>query len=1127
MRANERVTVTSREMDFRLLGPLEVWEGEQQIPLGGGRQRALLALLLLHANEVVATDRLIDELWGERPPDAARNALQVYVARLRKTLGADRIRTHERGYVLELAADQLDLHRFEGLVREARELRARGEHARAATALRDALALWHGPPLSDFTYDTFARPEIARLEELRLTALEDRIDADLALGRASDLVGELEALVAEHPYRERLHGQLMLGLYRAGRQADSLAHYRETRRLLADELGIKPSPALQRLEGAILRQEPALETVLEEPAVATPPAGVSEPARRKRWWLVAASVALVLTAALLAWGLSRGSGPEYLPRVEANAIGVIDPEEPAIEAQVDLPGRPGAIAMGRGFVWVASETEGTVSRVHPGRRGIQTLEIGDAANGVAYGAGAVWVTNGAEREVVQINPDPLGVVQTIGVGNGPGAVAVGEGAVWVANTIDGTVSRIELASGDEKTIPVGAGPGGIAVGAGGVWVTSEATGTVLRLDPRSGTIVESLGVGNRPIGIAVGEGSVWVANQQDGTVSRIDPATNSVSATIPDVGLSPTALAAGLGAVWVADPGDGTIARVDPAAGRVDDRVRLGSSPNALALAGGNAWTTTLPSPAGHRGGVLRFESVPLGCDCIDPAVAGPYPEGQTVIPLAYDTLLGFRRVGGIGGAALVGNLAVRVPTPTAQGRTYTFQLRPGVRYSDGTPVRAADFRYSLERSLTLDPELGLYDGIDGAAACAARPPERCDLSEGIGVDDGLGRITIRLKRADPDFPYKLTFPSASVVPAGTPLRVARTEPMPSTGPYRVARFDPDHELRLVRNPHFEVWSADARPDGYADEIHLRLSDDVAAQVAAVERGRADVMLGPPVERLKGLLTQYPGRLHSHAVPWTDYMFLNTRVPPFDDLRVRQALNRAVDRERMVELLGGPLAARPACQFLPPAVPGYRPYCPYTLNRNPGGTWTAPDPARARALVAASGTSGMRVEVLAYEQFGRLEYGRYFVSLLRRLGYRSSLRVIPELEPDYVEYAGDSRNRAQIGTFGWYADFASAALFLRDLFSCDSFVPARASNRNLSAYCDPAIDATMARATDIQASDPVRANALWAEADRALVDRAAAVPLVNQHVVGFVSERVDNYQLHPQWLTLLDQLWVR
>jgi peptide/nickel transport system substrate-binding protein len=254
-------------------------------------------------------------------------------------------------------------------------------------------------------------------------------------------------------------------------------------------------------------------------------------------------------------------------------------------------------------------------------------------------------------------------------------------------------------------------------------------------------------------------------------------------------------------------------------------------------------------------------------------------------------------------------------------------------------------------------------------------------------------------------------------------------------------------------------------------------------------------------------------------------MFLNTRVPPFDDLRVRQALNYAVDRKHIVDLRGETLAAQPTCQLLPPPVPGYRPYCPYTLGRNPAGTWTAPDLAKARALVAASGTRGMRVEVFAYDQFGRVEYGRYFVSLLGRLGYRSSLRVIPKLFPDYSEYAGNSRNRAQLGTFGWYADYPSAAL--GDLFSCASFLPASAANRNLSAFCDREVDATMARAADLQADDPVRANALWAEADRMLVDRAAAVPLVNQRIVGFVSERVGNYQLHPQRLTLLDQLWVR
>jgi YVTN family beta-propeller protein len=1113
-------------MDFRLLGGLEVWDGEQQVPLGGGKQRAVLALLLLHANEVLATDRLIDELWGENPPETARTALQVYVVRLRKALGAERIRTHEPGYVLELAPHELDVIRFERLVQEARVLRASREEARAAQALREALALWRGPPLADFTYQPFARTEIARLEELRLTALEERIDADLALGRGSDLVGELEALVAEHPYRERIRGQLMLALYRAGRQADALGLYQETRKLLVDELGIEPGPALQRLEGAILRQEPVLETVLEEPAGQAPAPEASEPRRRVRWRLGAAVVGLLLVAALVSLGLSRRGGRDFLPRVDANAVGVIDAEAAAIEAQVDLPERPGAIAAGGGFVWAASESEGTLSRVEPDRRGVRTLEVGESANGVAYGGGAVWVTLGEEREVVQVSPDTLGIVQTIAVGNGPAAVAVGEGGVWVANTIDGTLSRIELASGDVRTIPVGTGPAGIALGAGSVWVTSEATGTVLRLDPRSGAVMQTIGVGNGPTGITAGEDAVWVANRPDGTLSRIDPATNSVSATIPDVGVNPTAVASG-DAVWVANAGDNTIARIDPRAGRVDQRVSVGSSPNAIALADGDVWTTTLPSLAGHRGGVLRVESIPLECACIDPAGAGPYPEAQIAIPLAYDGLLGYRRVGGIAGAALVGNLAERVPTPTDQGKTYTFQLRPGLRYSDGAPVRASDFRYSLERLLTLDPDFDDYDAVVGAADCAARPPERCDLSGGIEVDDAAGRITIRLERADADFLYKLAFPFASVLPTGTPLRVVRADPIPSTGPYRVERYDADGELRLARNPYFRVWSRDARPDGYPDEIRFHLSEDVEAQVLAVEQGRADVVLRPPVERLQGLLTRYPGRLHSDAVPWTDYMFLNTRVPPFDDLRVRQALNYAVDRERMVEFLGGSLAARPTCQLLPPAVPGYQPYCPYTLARSPAGTWTAPDLARGRALVAASGTRGTRVEVLAYDLFGRVEFGRYVASLLRRLGFRSTLRVIPELFPDYLEYAGDSRNRAKIGTFGWYSDFASAALFLRDLFSCASFHPGSASNLNLSGFCDSEIDATMARAADMQASDPVRANALWAEADRALVDQAAAVPLVNQHVVGFVSERVGNYQLHPQWLTLLDQLWVR
>ena len=245
-------------MEFRILGPLEVWDGGCEVSLGGRKPRALLALLLLHPNEVVSADRLIDELWGEDPPERAAAALRVNVSRLRKALPQDVLATRSPGYVIRVEPDELDLHRFERLVDEGRSLLARGLAADASERLREALSLWRGPALADFAYESFAQTAIARLEEIRLAAVELRIDADLALGRHDELVGELEALVAEQPLRERLRGYLMTALYRSGRQAEALDAYKDARRALVDELGIEPSAALQELERAILRQEPAL-----------------------------------------------------------------------------------------------------------------------------------------------------------------------------------------------------------------------------------------------------------------------------------------------------------------------------------------------------------------------------------------------------------------------------------------------------------------------------------------------------------------------------------------------------------------------------------------------------------------------------------------------------------------------------------------------------------------------------------------------------------------------------------------------------------------------------------------------------------------------------------------------------
>jgi DNA-binding SARP family transcriptional activator len=234
------------------------------VPLRGTKQRALLALLLLHPNQIVSSDRLLEELWGDEQPQAGATALRVRVSQLRKALelGAGAIATRPSGYAIELQPGQLDLQRFERLVEEADA----AQPSVAAEKFREALALWRGPALADFSYEPFAQTAIGRLEELRLLALEKRIGADLELGRDAALIPELEVLVAEHPLRERLRGQLMLALYRAGRQAEALEAYQTARRSLVDQLGIEPGPALQELEKAILRQEPALE--LAQPAAA-------------------------------------------------------------------------------------------------------------------------------------------------------------------------------------------------------------------------------------------------------------------------------------------------------------------------------------------------------------------------------------------------------------------------------------------------------------------------------------------------------------------------------------------------------------------------------------------------------------------------------------------------------------------------------------------------------------------------------------------------------------------------------------------------------------------------------------------------------------------------------------------
>jgi len=708
------------------------------------------------------------------------------------------------------------------------------------------------------------------------------------------------------------------------------------------------------------------------------------------------------------------------------------------------------------------------------------------------------------------------VVRSIPVGNGPRAVTVGLDAVWVANSLDGTVSQIDPERPKEsKIISVGGNPVALTVFGDAVWVASESSGVVTRIAGDSGDVIAPITVGSGPTAVTGGEGAVWVANKQDATVSRIDPATNSVTAAL-SVGPRPVGVAIAGGNVWVAESGRGTLSRIDVAAGRVEDTVRLTASPAGLAPVSDGLWTTALAPLDSHRGGTLRIESPPL--DSIDPSAAYAR-ESWRVMSLVYDGLVGYRRVGGAAGATLVANLATHVPAPTEGGRSYTFQLRPGIRYSNGDPVRAKDFRASLERTFK---NLPFYEGIVGGRACR-QEPTGCDLSRGIETSDEARTVTIHLTAPDPDFLYKLALPFASFVPVESPDTPQAKEPLPGTGPYRIETTDVGETLRLVRNPYFRMWASDARPDGYPDEIRIRTGGDTTnQQMAAVLDGEADwaevVAEGSPALR-----EARPAQVHSDPLLSTYYMFLNVRVRPFDDPRVRQAINLAADRARLVELIGGALVAQATCQMVPPNIFGYRPYCPYTVDPGPAGAWVAPDVAKAVELVEASGTKGTKVKVWTFS--GQEPIGRYFASLLRVLGYEVSLRVVSDEK--YFSTVADSSAKVQMGSIGWFADFPAASNFVDQLFSCKSFIPASPANFNYSGFCSRRVDAAIGAAKQAQLRDPGSGGELWGAADRTLMDAAPAVPFANLRAVAVVSERVGNYQNHPLWGTLIDQLWVR
>ncbi len=1028
-------------LEFRILGPLEVVERDQPVVLGGPKQRALLAVLLLHRNQVVSNDRLVDALWGEHPPPSAPTTVRVYVSNLRKTLGGEVLLTRAGGYVVSLGAAQVDADRFEALISEARAALGEGDALRARELLETALGLWRGEPLADLSYEPFAQVDIARLVEARLGAVEDRIEADLMLGRHRHLVAELEALVERYPTRERLLGCLMLALYRCGRQVDALAVYRRGRDKLGDELGLEPGPELRSLELGILNHDPGLKAPHRSEREARL-ARRSRPGRGRV--LMAAGGALLLVAATSAGIVEMTGTKSVLAR--PNTVAAIDTRSGRVTAVVGVGARPGPIAFGAGSIWVANVDDQTVSRIDPKTlQTVRTISLNQPPTGIAATDTAVWVTtsNPSDTWVAVDRIDPLFdmVDRTVHVGNvvpgSPAAISAHGDTLWVA-PFAGNASELDPDTGRlVKQFDPNAGPTGIDFGGDAVWVTGNESDTVTRIDATG--LTTPIAVGHGPGAIAVGDGSVWVVDSDDNAVVRIDPTTAAVTATIR-VGDSPNGLAVGDGSVWVANSGDGTVTRIDATTGTPAATIDVGGSPQSITVADGYAWVTVdqpaVPLSRPLRGGTLRMDSL-YDVDSLDPALAFQ-PLSWQILDATCAKLLNYPDRPGPAGSQLVPEVAQSLPTRSPDGLTYTFTIRPGFRFSppSNQPVTAETFKYSIERTLNprmRNPVATEFDDIVGVPAFIAG---RTDHIAGVTAHGDM--LTIRLTEPAPDLLVRLTQPFFCAVPTDTPIDPEGLRAIPSAGPYEIASYTPGQGVVLTLNPNYHG----SRPHSLA-RIELRVGVLPQTAVGQVEAGSADYAVDGEIDSadVAYLASRYglgsPAARAGHqqyfvnATPELDFLALNTHRPLFQDARLRQAVNYAVDRAALAQLggPGDPLPDQPTDDYLPPGIPGYSNLHVYPLR---------PNLAKARSL--ATGHSGATVVFYTCDQPPCAQQGQIVKTDLAAIGLQVQVETMP-IDTLYTKIATPGEP-FDIAMVNWGADYLDPDDYLNLLLTGGTIIPA-------------------------------------------------------------------------------------
>jgi len=587
-------------VEYRVLGPIEVAAGGTLVPVTAGKQRELLALLLINANSPVSSDVLIDGLWGERPPATVAKNLHVLVSQLRKALGEGAIATVPGGYQLAVADGATDVERYETLLERGRRELADGRPREAQRTLEDALALWRGRAFEDVVYEDFARAEVERLEERRLIGVEERFEAVLANGRHADAVPDLERFASEQPLRERPAELLMLALYRSGRQAEALAAYDRVRRRLSDELGIEPGQAIRELHEQILRQDPALGATDRRPAMRP------TPRRRGRLLLIAGAALVILAAVLAAVVAARSSDSQALPQISPDAVGVLDPGTGKLVAQYAVGPTPTQVVTAGDVAWSLNADGSTISRIDltgatpTSTRGVPT----GAPVSILYARNRLWVAvvhrklsgpliGSLTAQVIRMDPDTLtadrgSIVNLPGLGGGDVPMTYGMGKLW-AGTVDGEVVRIDPDSLQYQVQVSQAYATALATGLGKVWVTTAATG---RTPPSVRAVDPDAKWGGKPIpvatpaldSVAVAQDAVWAADPTTGNVWKINPGPPTQLTSV-HIGGGVFALAVHHGTLWATSGVNGTVTRITP----TPDAVRLrryviGNTPAGVAV---------------------------------------------------------------------------------------------------------------------------------------------------------------------------------------------------------------------------------------------------------------------------------------------------------------------------------------------------------------------------------------------------------------------------------------------------------------------------------------------------------------------------------------------------------------